>query len=238
MKTLFKSIVYYAFLTIVGLCISSCSEKENIENSINYQNTYTISVNASKSMGSLTRALSLEGKTLNAYWGEGEVVNVFNAEGANIGTLTPETTGSASTVLTGTITTTGLSVNDQLTLSFPRTTINYSGQNGTLSSIASKYDYAQANVTIKSINGNNITTSNASFDNQQAIVKFTLMDKVRKTAITSECFSIYDSENHLVSNISGGNISYGGCTVYKPDGSNDNVYYVALRGVTNSNLTF
>jgi len=238
MKNIFRSIVYYAFLTIVGLCISSCSEKENIENSINYQKTYTISVNASKSMGSLTRALSLEGKTLNAYWGEGEVVYVYNTEGTNIGTLTPNTTGSASTVLTGTITTTGLSVNDQLTLSFPRTTINYSGQDGTLSSIASKYDYAQANVTIKSINGNSITTSNASFDNQQAIVKFTLMDKVKRTAITSECFFIRDSENHLVYSVSNGNISYGSCTVYKPDGSNDNVYYVALRGVTNSNLTF
>ena len=238
MKIKFKSNVYYAFLAIISLCISSCSEKESIENNISYQSTYTISVNASKSMGSMTRALSLDDKTLNTYWGDGEVVYVYNTEGTNIGTLTPNTTGSASTVLTGTITTTGLSVNNQLTLSFPRTTINYSGQDGTLSSIASKYDYAQANVTIKSINGNNITTSDANFENQQAIVKFTLMDKVKRTAITSEYFYIYDSENHLVSSISGVNISYGGCTVYKPDGNNDNVYYVALRGVTNSNLTF
>ena len=238
MKEIYKKIVSVTPMVIIGILISSCSSEDNLGNSDGIIKTYTITVNASKSIGNMTRALDLDGKTLNAYWGEGEVVNVLNAEGENIGALSPKTIGSASTILTGIITTAGLSVNDQLTLSFPRTTINYSGQDGTLSNIANKYDYAHANVTIKSINGNNITTSDASFDNQQAIVKFTLMDKVKRTAITSECFFIRDSENHLVYSVSNGNISYGSCTVYKPDGSNDNVYYVALRGVTNSNLTF
>lgn len=242
MKKIILNVCFLCSLMLTGVCFMSCSKDTELENSnqepVGVEKTYTLTVNASKNMGALTRALELTGSTLNAYWADGEEINVLNAEGTSIGTLTPQSTGSASTTLKGSITTTGLSAGNHLTLAFPRITWNYSGQNGELSKIANTYDYAQADVTISSINGDNITTSDATFINQQAIVKFTLMDKVKRTAITSEYLNISDSENHLVFSVNNGNVSYGSCAIYKPSGKNDNVYYVALRGVSNSNLTF
>ncbi|MBQ9462403.1 MAG: hypothetical protein IJU68_01950 [Bacteroidales bacterium] len=52
---------------------------------------------------------------------------------------------------------------------------DYTTQDGTLEYIATHCDYAEATVTIASINDGNITTTGAAnFVNQQAIVRFTL----------------------------------------------------------------
>lgn len=122
-----------------------------------------------------TRGLSPspDGNTLNAIWSEGDVVSVLSASGSVLGTLKPETTGSSSTTLKST---SPISVikGDKLTLVFPRTDRDYTGQKGTLEDIETKYDYATASVTVQDINGSSASTDNAHFLNQQAIVRFTL----------------------------------------------------------------
>lgn len=122
-----------------------------------------------------TRGLSPspDGNTLNAIWSEGDVVSVLSASGSVLGTLKPETTGSSSTTLKST---SPISVikGDKLTLVFPRTDRDYTGQKGTLEDIETKYDYATASVTVQDINGSSASTTQATFENKQAIVRFTL----------------------------------------------------------------
>ncbi len=178
MKKIQSSIKMLAALLVAGAAFTACSSDDNTasEQPVNpAQQTYTLTVNAAKGSNATTRALSLSGSTLNATWGAGEVVKVYNASSEEIATLTPVTAGSASADLTGTITGTVPSVNDALTLKF--LSASYTSQDGTLAYIGANCDYATASVTVSSVGGGTITTTDATFTNQQAIVKFTLTDK-------------------------------------------------------------
>ena len=134
--------------------------------------TYSVSIDASK--GADSKALTLEGNTLNATWAIGEAVTVYNeTKGeALTGTLIAQSSG-ASTTLKGDLTgSKGIAEGDALTLKF--LSPNYSSQDGTLEHIAANCDYATASVTVTSVNGSDIRTGTANFVNQQAIVHFEL----------------------------------------------------------------
>ncbi len=139
------------------------------------QPNYTLTITATKGAdNSLTKALNLSGTTLNATWNMGDGVSVYQ-NGIDIGYLEAQSNG-ASTTLTGNLYKTP--INGKATLRFNET--NYIGQDGTLDHIASRYDYAEATITITGITGNNeIITAEKSvdFENQQAIVKFSLQYK-------------------------------------------------------------
>lgn len=136
------------------------------------QPNYTLTITATKGAdNSLTKALNLDHKTLNATWKKDDEVTVYQ-NGIDIGYLEAQSDG-ASTTLTGNLYKTP--INGKATLRFNET--NYIGQDGTLDHIASRYDYAEATITITGITGNNeIITAEKSvdFENQQAIVKFSL----------------------------------------------------------------
>ena len=93
-----------------------------------------------------------------------------------IGTLTAQSTG-ANTSLKGTLSG-DLYVNDNLTLKY--LSADYNSQDGTLTGTAKSIDkvcdYSTATVTVSGIAGGNISTTNANFVNQQAVIKFTLKD--------------------------------------------------------------
>ena len=134
--------------------------------------TYSVSIDASK--GADSKALTLEGNTLNATWAIGEAVTVYNeTKGeALTGTLTARSAG-ASTTLKGELSgSKGIAVGDELTLKF--LSPNYSSQDGTLEYIAANCDYATASVSVTSVNGTDIRTGAANFVNRQAIVHFEL----------------------------------------------------------------
>lgn len=136
--------------------------------------TYHMTVTASKG-GDNTKDLTINGTTISATWAEGETVTVYNeTKGADLtGTLAAQSSGASTTLegdLTGTI-----EEGDELTLKF--CSPDYSMQDGTLAYIASHCDYAEATVTVASVDDGVITASgNAAFENKQAIVKFSLMD--------------------------------------------------------------
>jgi hypothetical protein len=134
-----------------------------------------MTVNASKGGPATNRALSLDGKTLNATWAAGEQVTVYNVtKSAALGGYLEAQSAGASTTLKGSLTGT-VEAGDELSLSFLNPI--YSAQNGTLAYIAANCDYAKATVTVASVDGDNITTAAAAaFANQQAIVKFRLKD--------------------------------------------------------------
>lgn len=148
--------------------------------------SYTLVVTATKGNDDTTRALSLDGKTLNATWKAGDAVQVYHV--SNPGTMTefesttPDATLSAqssgmTTTLSGSFTGSYTpAVDDVLRLRF-LTNQDYTTQEGTLDYIATHCDYAVATITVASVDASTRTvtaTAPASFENQQAVVKFAL----------------------------------------------------------------
>ena len=214
------------FIVAIGLlAIFSCS-KERAEEPVPSLDpeTYTLSIIAGKS-GVDTKALNLDETTLNATWAVGDEVTVYKGENL-LGTLTAQTAGS-NTTLNGTLTGT-VAVDDVLTLKF--LSPDYASQDGTLTgfdhSIDKVCDYAVATVTVKAVDGSNnisIKETAASFENQQAIVKFVLYNNrsaSKKTAASRLIVKVGSGEPYFL--------------VYPDDFSTE--YYVAIPGFTNQTL--
>ena len=161
---------------LAGMVFFSCNK---VENELQPQATqepgaasvYTLTVEAEK--GNATKALTDAGTTLTSSWAAGDNVDVYDANGAKLGTLTPAVSSTSTTTLSGDLTT-APAVGDALTLKFRSG--NYTNQKGTLEYIAANCDYATATVTVTEVTGNAIQTTPANFVSQQAIVKFTLRD--------------------------------------------------------------
>ena len=189
MKKMMTNIKTLAALLIASATFVACSSDDNTIDQQPAQpagqQVYTMTVNASKGGdAATTRALTLSGKTLNATWATTENIYVKKDDTWATGSLKPQTDGTTAT-LKGTLSGIEINASDVLTLQFPRSgALDYTGQVGTLADIAAKYDYATATVTVKSVSatGNIIPTeATTTFQNQQAIVKFTLIDKAGGT---------------------------------------------------------
>ncbi len=201
-----KDIRTLAALLIASATFVACSSDDDIisenQQPVNPTVKYTMTINATKGDDATTRALSLSGKTLNVKWANTDKVSVFPASSwlTPLGTLTAAASDNGSTSLTGDLTT-APTAGDQLNLLFPRATWDYTGQTGVLTgdnSIEKKYDYAQANVEVASVDGNKITTTgNANFQSQQAIVKFILQDN-GGNAINASSLTVSAASKKLV----------------------------------------
>ncbi|MBP5228861.1 MAG: hypothetical protein J6Z32_01770 [Bacteroidales bacterium] len=171
------------------------------------KNVYKLNVKAGKDTKAVSsKALHIEdvaGKNyLRSSWSTTEHVYVRKSWiDPVIGTLTPQSEGN-SAVLGGTISG-PLAVNDHLTFTFPRAAsgVDYTGQDGTLETISSSYDYCQADAYIESIDGeNNITLDQPLvFTPSQTVVKFTLVDEfnnpIYPTKITLDAYN--DVEKYI-----------------------------------------
>lgn len=157
-------------LMTVGLMFVSCSkEKEQVL----VNKTFTMTVNASKG-DHATKDLSLDGTTLTATWKTGEKVYVHNnTKNADLDGYLEAQGDGTSTVLKGSLTGT-IENGDELVLRF--CSDSYDLQQGTIEWIAANCDYATSTVTVTDASTANVTTTDAAFANQQAIVKFTLMN--------------------------------------------------------------
>jgi hypothetical protein len=185
-----------------------------------------------------TKALDLvnDGATLNAYWKNGETVKVYKA-GTLLGTLdvTPfEGSKPTNATLSGSITVTGLSQDDQLTLLLPRETWDYTGQNGVLTgtgSLEDSYAYATATVTVLSIAGSSVTTSKAAFVNAESIYRFGF--KLEDNYIDPKSFTVSATGGQLVQSMNWNGSawapSYGSITVASALAPADHFFYVSLR---------
>ena len=188
-----KNILSMAALLIASAAVfTACSSDDNItsEQPANPTGKYIMTVQASKDGDATTRALTLDETTsphkLNATWATTENVYVKKGDNWATGSLQPQTAGETAT-LKGTLSGIEINASDVLTLQFPKDgDISYDGQVGTLEDIAANFDYATATVTVASVSDGNITTAaDANFANQQAIVKFTLIDKADGTTSLS-----------------------------------------------------
>lgn len=201
MKT--RKNLFVAALLVASAAMTGCSgELAQTDTPVVEQGgqvVYNVSIPATKDAGVVTRALATSGTddaSLGATWAEGDVVYAYYVDGETetyVGKLTPGTTGTASTTLTGTLTKTGgFAAADNLKLYYLKpkaagddteytgTTYfgDYSGQVGTVAAIGSGCDYATANVTVSIVAPASVTTANilktsdATFSHQQAVTKF------------------------------------------------------------------
>ena len=200
---------YLSFLLIAGLALTACSSDDTVveQKTLEPDKTYYLTVDATKGSDAMTRALNLSGSTLTASWATTEHVYVQGTLVSNSskfwfnGSIQPQSTG-VSTRLSGALSVpTGWVYNTieeakqngvftlpiELYLQFPRSgNLDYTGQVGTIADIAAKYDYATATAHVVELDDNHImASSSVTFENQQAIVKFTLIDKVDGTTMLS-----------------------------------------------------
>ena len=163
--------------------------------------SYTLVVTATKGDDDTTRALSLDGKTLNATWKAGEVVQVYSVEGEGneeaessdpIGTLTAQSSGATTTLKGEFVSTYTPTVGTKLRLKF-NDKPDYTTQEGSLDYIAAHCDYAVADITISTVDavtGDVTSTAPASFANQQAIVKFSLKQPDGTTPVAATSLTV------------------------------------------------
>lgn len=200
---------------------------------------YTVSIEATKGEAE-TKALDLvnNGKRLNTYWGNNEKAKVYKA-GTPLGILDViPNAGEKPTqaTLSGSITTSGLAVNDELTLLIPRETWDYTGQNGLLTgsgSIEEKNAYAIATVSVTAIDGNGgaVSTTNATFHNQQSIYRFGF--ELSGNYIDPKSFTVSAAGGKLVQTMSWVGSewtpAYGSISVTSPSAPADHFFYVSIR---------
>ena len=194
-------VLVYTFLAAVFVTgLAACADSDDAieQNTLDIPKTYTLTVEAGKGSDA-TRALSLggaDGKTLNATWTKGDSVQVYHVMNPDtyeeiesqypVATLYAQSEG-VTTTLSGQFVDTFTPVAGQvLRLKFNESP-NYTSasQGGTLDYIATHCDYATAKITVKEVKvmpeitygaGAYVVTPTApaQFENQQAIVKFSL----------------------------------------------------------------
>ena len=216
-KTMKK--LYFTMLLMAGLALTACSSDDtSTEPEPQAPKTYYMTVDASKAVNEAfsrvsTRALSLDGSTLNASWATTENVYVQGKYYYSVGTfwfkgsIKPQYAGT-TTRLNGVISLpdgssytsidAAIGSPHTLTLQFPRSgELDYTGQVGTLADIAAKYDYAVAEDVRVDVEADEVVgVKEVTFANQQAIIKFTLMDKDNSDAvICPSAFTITDGTN-------------------------------------------
>ena len=185
----------FTYLSLTALLIASatfvaCSSEDIINDNqqpINPTGKYTMTVQAMKGSDATTRALTLSGSTLTPSWATTENVYVKKGTDWATGSLKPDA-NSATANLSGELSGITINTGDALTLQFPKSgDISYGGQVGTLADIAANFDYATANVTVDNVDNGQIRVDGTTiFQSQQAIAKFTLVDKANTNEETNK----------------------------------------------------
>ena len=273
MNTIQKTVGWLVMAAVLTIVITACSNDDIADEpktTTEVAKTYTMTVNATMdSDEATTRALSIDGTgALNATWTAGDKVAVLKLTGSLgsehwelLGELTVGSVSSdrLSCTLTGSFTDERIidagtpTVGSYLRLIYPGTrattnsySISYTGQDGTLSKIATDYDYCSTSgqktkaVTVTAVDGYSVTTTPATFTNNQAIVRFTLTDPngdpIYPTSLTISAKSGASESLVIGEDLTGEATSGTGTLTINLDGTT-NVVYVALRGFSSKNVT-
>lgn len=194
---------------------------------------WTLTLQATKASDG-TKALALDGNRLDAYWTDTETVRVF--KGGNFLGFLNVSPGPGAKPIVASLSGSGfgiLSVYDRLTLMIPRDNWDYTGQSGTLEAIQTRFDYAVATVSVTSVDAGTgtISTTHASFDNQQSIYRFRFTAGAEP--LDPRDFTISAASGKLVQRVSYQDDSwtpaFGPLTVTPAAAPADHSYYVSLR---------
>ena len=199
--------------------------------------SYTLTVQATKGEA-VTRALLLNNEgtpdeRLDAVWMKSETIDVYK-DYTKVGELKPQEDSVAQTSLKGEVS--NVAVNDVLTLKF--LSPEYANQGGTLEYIAANCDYATASVTVVGIDGTDVTTTGAVFENQQSIVKFTLQDNSNAAISATELIVVADGNTYSIQTTPATNEffvalpSFSNKTIQVTAANETNIYTFIREGIT------
>ena len=251
MKKIITDTKTLAALLMAGAAFAACSGDDNIvkEQPANpAQHTYTMTIEATKGGdAATTRALALDGKTLNATWQTTDEVAVYNyTQQAALGDhLSPQSDGASAT-LTGSLTG-SVAKDDVVYLLWPSVDADYTGQDGTLATIAKRYDYTKGVAKVTSVDGTTIGAEDSSyggpvlFTNSQAIVKFTLIDKATGSPINATQLTIdakVGVESRLIQSLTYPDTYTLGTITINRTTPTGNVVYAALPFSSQASFTF
>lgn len=239
------------FLLIAGGLFTACSSDDDGAKQTNVMEagkTYSLTVTASKGSDDTSakerRVLTWNNSsnTLKATWATKERVFYLD-ETEDIkyeGHLNPQYGGEIVTTLNGSIRpSVTLFTSTTINLIFPRKEWNYTDQVGTLQNISDNYDYATASPLIHiltneegKVYGESFST--VVFENQQAIVKFTLKDNDNASLNAN---SLRISAKRLVTGKDkfGEDEEFGDIIVTPANATNE--VFAALRGIKNAQVT-
>lgn len=223
---------------LLGTVLASCQKEVDVkpEEQPVDKTGWTLTVNAT--MDSATKAMSLDGTTLKAYWKAGEAVGVYLG-GTKLGTLTAGniTDEGAKAVLSGILDTVeGLTVDSEIMLLFPdKDEWSYVGQDGSAPSesgtMATGYDYATSTLTVTNLVDKKVTVDgSASFTNQQSVYR--LKFKVGESIVAVKSIAISADADKLVRTRSYGSSDWEsncGPLTMDPATPEANLYYMAIR---------
>jgi len=229
------------FIIPAILAVAACQQME-VDNSTPVEkpekgSMATLTLTATKGEAH-TKALDLvnDGTRLNAYWKSTETVKVYK-DGTLLGSLSVSPADGekpTSATLSGSINTTGLAVNDALTLMIPRDGWDYTGQTGKLTgedSVEDTYSYAMATINVASVdNGTVVPAANAVFSNQQSIYRLGFVDN---GYLDPREVTIFATGGKLVRSVSyegaAWTQAFGWINVVPAAAAADHFYYVSLR---------
>lgn len=180
-----NSLFYQALLLgAVALC-AACSGSEDLSikesPSASQTDVWTAVMNATKdSVHVETRGLFYggnDGKRYYTLWDEGDVAEVYNSAGTNVGSLSPNSYGHTDSQLTGSLSGT-YGVGNPLYVYFPSRALDYTGQDGTIGNLSLKFANMSASTAVKTVDAENhyLDMENASFTANQAYMKIRLTD--------------------------------------------------------------
>ena len=249
MKGLWKTSGWLVMAAALTFGIASCSSDNDAvaeQQSVKPTGKYTMTVQVTKGDAD-TRALKLgtDEKSVDAYWAQGEIVEVYQNQNGEtlLGTLTAAASDGITTTLTGTLEV-APSAGEALYfyLHARDRSGRYTRQNGTLASIAENQDFAEGvvqpydatdNPNGFTIHGTQVNVPSLTLESKQAIVKFTLLDAATDEALYVTSLTVTDEALNLSSQdenpsfISGAPLTI---TPASPASSTDK-FYVAISNL-------
>ena len=181
-------------LLLAAAALAACSSDEQpAAQAEPEQHQWTLVVSASKTdaeISDATRGVKEgTGETLSSMWTAGTTVEVYDGETC-VGTLLADASDNGTTLLRGSISGTYTPGVSTLQLYSPSKTLDYSGQDGSISGAGgiSTKDFACGTVTVQSVNMRNnlMTTDDCQFTRLQAFAKFTFDYPMKTLQITAE----------------------------------------------------
>ena len=180
---------------------ASCNRTEISPTRTDLPRTWQVAINAGPEAG--TRAVSVggnNGQTLYTNWDQGDKVRVVKSDGTALEQLTADVSAgnSAYATLTGTLTGT-FSVGEAVTLYYHEASLDYTGQNGTVSNVSSNYSFLEASSTVKEVDaeGGFLKMSDAAFSHRQAFFQLRFVDNDNNPLLL-ERLSIYADGGKVV----------------------------------------
>lgn len=192
------------FIPAVSLALglgASCNRTEISPTRTDLPRTWQVAINAGPEVG--TRAVSVggnNGQTLYTNWDQGDKVRVVKSDGTALEQLTADVSAgnSAYATLTGTLTGT-FSVGEAVTLYYHEASLDYTGQNGSMSGVSSNYSFMEAASSVKEVDaeGGFLKMSDAAFSHRQAFFQLRFVDNDNNPLLL-ERLSIYADGGKVV----------------------------------------